>query len=61
MIVFLALEKETVTVDKQYECMLFVIQAQDISWGYFPIYDRIYFRSLLLSFLTLYLLVFLFL
>lgn len=49
MIVFLALEEEAVTVSKQCECMLFVFQAQVISGGYFPIYDRIYSLSPSLS------------
>lgn len=33
---------EPVIISKQYECMLFVIQAWVIPRGYFPIYDRIY-------------------
>lgn len=49
MIMFLALQEEAVTVSKQYECMLFVIQAGAISPGYFPIYDRISSHSLSLA------------
>lgn len=46
MIMFLVLEEDAVTITKQYEYMLFVIQAWAISPGYFPICDRIFSPSL---------------